>query len=176
MKLIRLTSILLAFAFLLVSTSVAARGFKTPIKQLWGFTSGEAEFVENFACFNPDPLRPPVETVTATAGWIRGMGWVAMDTWHCTPGDDGLVIDGQATFTLWKGHELTATYTAETVMPPPVIVQEIKFSILGGTGRFEDAFGTFLATAVIEGQFVDGEPNAEVPWKLKFSYTGWLNY
>lgn len=176
MKLIRLTSVLLAIVFLLASTSVAAGGFNPPIKQFWGFTYGEAEFVENFACFNEVPFRPPMETITETAGWIRGLGWVAVDTWHCTPGNDGLVTDGQATFTLWKGGELSATYTAETVMPPPVIVQEVKFSVLGGTGDFEDAFGTLLAALVIEGQFVDGQPNAEVPWKLKFAYSGWLSY
>jgi len=178
MKFGRFSSVIAATVFLLVSASAVAGGFKPPIKQFWGFQQGEAQFVENFACFNPDPanFRFPVETVTETAGWIRGMGWMAMDTRHCSPGNDGLVTDGQATFTSWKGDELVASYTAETVMPPPWIVQEVKFTILGGTGRFEDAFGTLFATLIVEGQFDDdGEPMAG-PWRLRFAFSGWAFY
>jgi len=169
MKLAKFAMQLAALVLLLSSASVLAGGFGPGLKQVWGFSKGEAGFQPAEVCelINQDS----VQTFSASEGWIRRLGWMALDTTHC-PTDDGMMgLNGEAIFTSWYGDELRATYTAQTVLPPPVIVQEITFIITGGTGRYKAASGKLLSVV-----FIEAQPSFFVPWPLKFSFTGYVNY
>ena len=169
MRTVKYVRTLLALVLLLVSTSALAAGAGMGPKQVWGFTKGEAGFQPALACATIN--KDSIQTFSASEGWIRYLGWMALDTTHC-PTDDGMMgLNGEATFTTWYGHELRATYTAQTVMPPPVIVQEITFIIVGGTGRYAGASGKLFGVI-----FIKAQESYFVPWPLKFSLTGYVNY
>jgi hypothetical protein len=80
-------------------------------------------------------------------------------------------VGGVATFTAANGDEVWATYTATTVAPPPLIVQEADFIIVGGTGRFEHASGHLWGMVYVTFEGFD-DPS----WPLRFVFAGTIAY
>ena len=80
--------------------------------------------------------------------------------------------------TRWLNPLLTPTnrcrcpsFTAVTVAPPPLIVQEADFVIVGGTGRFEHATGWLRGVV-----YVTFEGFEDPSWPIEFAIAGAVAY
>jgi hypothetical protein len=99
------------------------------------------------------------------------LGRTELSTAHCSTLDGSAAVAGEATFTVANGDQLRATYTAVTVAPPPLIVQEIDFVVAGGTGRFENATGWLRGVAYVTFEGFD-DPS----WPIEFAIAGAVDY
>lgn len=134
-----------------------------------GSTAGEATFPASEACRGVTGA--PWQTLSVTEGWISHLGRVTLATAHCSTLDGSAAVSGQATFTAANGDQLWATFTAVTVAPPPLIVQEADFVIVGGTGRFENAAGWLRGVV-----YVTFEGFEDPSWPIEFAIAGAVAY
>jgi hypothetical protein len=112
-----------------------------------GTTSGYGMVVPDAAC-------PPVglRSVFTLTGNATHMGAITVDNHHCAP-PGAVVQGGDMTIVAANGDEVFIEYTAVApiVGPDPMlVVAEMEFTIVGGTGRFEQAGGGGHQTYRIE--------------------------
>jgi hypothetical protein len=148
------------------SVSTATNPNFRPFK---GSSAGEATFPESEACL--DVTGSFWQTLSVSEGRMSHLGRMTLTTSHCSTLDGSAAVGGEATFTAANGDELWATYTAVTVAPPPLIIQESDFVIVGGTGRFENATGWLRGVI-----YVTFEGFEDPSWPLEFAIAGAVAY
>lgn len=164
----------LALASLLISGLAAPAGAGSDSRPFKGSVHGTVSFVpftegcSNYGGFN-------LSSVGAATGKVSHMGKTTMDSVHCTP-DDGVedILGGEMTLFAANGDKVFIAYEGTAPFPGPgseVIVADIEFWILDGTGRFAGATGGGDMTAYItfEG-FEDPEWAASWHWKGRIGY------
>ena len=78
---------------------------------------------------------------------------------------------GEAILTAANGHQVLFSYTADSIVPPPLIIQSISMVVTGGTGKFEGASGELAGYVFID--FL----GTDVPdWPIEFALSGWIVY
>ena len=160
------TILVILVILIAASISTAANPNFRPFK---GSAAGEATFPESEACL--DLTGAFWQTLSVSEGRMSHLGRMALTTSHCSTLDGSAAVGGEATFTAANGDELWATYTAVTVAPPPLIVQETDFVIVGGTGRFENATGWLRGVI-----YVTFEGFNNPSWPIEFAIAGAVAY
>ena len=160
--------LILVFVLALISPALMA-GNNPAERPFWGEFSGVANFPFNGVC---ELLTgAPFQTVGDLRGKMTHLGKTEFYTAHCAANGGMYALFGSATMVAANGDEVTLTYTATTVAPPPVITQEIDMVITGGTGRFEGASGQLSGHVYIE---YLGETVPD--WPLQFVLSGFIVY
>ena len=91
------------------------------------------------------PLNPPFASVVITAsGNATHLGQFTLQVPHIV---NFATANGEGTFTFTaaNGDRLTATFTGHADTTPPIFKIEETATITGGTGRFANATGSFVA-------------------------------
>jgi len=154
------------FALLIFVSAPLLAGDNPTERPFWGTFSGVANFLPTDACVDISP----VQTIADAVGKMTHLGKSVLSTSHCTT-EDGHAVLGQATMTAANADEVWLTYNAETVFPPPLIIQEIDMVVTGGTGRFDGASGELSGYAYVE--FL----GFTVPdWPITFVLSGYIVY
>lgn len=195
-----------ALFLVLISLSmvVSAKGWgvapSDEIQPVVGETSGDVNFIpyEIFTgpCAGfppiPDPLPPAeippplanVQTVTTSAGVLKYIGRVVIETAHCAEGPyarDGTMIIHAVDGTI------EGVYEAETLLvtPPPgppfgipetggLVVQEGVYKITGGTGHYENVSGS-LPFNVFVGVGEYGYA-IDMTWSIRMAIAGHIQF
>lgn len=160
------TTLVILALVIAASVGTAANPNFRPFK---GSSAGEATFPESEACL--DVTGAFWQTLSVSEGRMSHLGRMTLTTSHCSTLDGSAAVDGEATFTAANGDELWAAYTAVTVAPPPLIIQESDFVIVGGTGRFENATGWLRGVI-----YVTFEGFEDPSWPLEFAIAGAVAY
>ncbi len=160
--------LLAGFALMIGATTVLADDGVAAMRPMWGHAAGEASFPASDACIGISGV--PFQTVTEAFGRMTHLGRTEILLSHCAT-DDGRAVAGVARFIAANGDEIWASYTAYTVAPPPVIVQEAEFTITGGTGRFAAASGRLRATVYVTFQGFE-DPS----WPIELVFAGTIAY
>ncbi len=153
----------------LVATSTVSLAKNPKLRPFKGTFAGEATFPMNGACL--DLTGAPWQTLSETEGRMSHLGRTHLSTSHCSTFDGMAAVNGVATFTAANGDEVWATYTATTIAPPPLIVQQSNFVIVGGTGRFEGASGQLIGMV-----YVTYEGEDDPSWPIEFVFAGTIAY
>ena len=139
----------------------------------------------------PDPIPPTdpptltnIQSLTTSAGILRPLGRVVIETAHCAQGP--YALDGIMTLYA-AGGTIEAVYEGETLfiqpMPEPplflpatgsLIVMESTFEITGGSGRFENVGGRLVAQEFVE--VGDYGYAAETTWSFRHAITGYIQF
>ena len=142
-------------------------------RPFWGNLTGEATFPYSDACLAVTGA--PWQTLTAAEGRMTHLGRTRLSTAHCSTLDGNAAVQGTATFTAANGDEVWVTFTSSTVVwpapPDMLIVQDGDFTVVGGTGRFEDASGRLQGT-----MYVTFEGFDDPSWPIRFVFSGTLVY
>jgi hypothetical protein len=160
---------LVILVLLLTATASVSAGDNPRPRPFNGTFVGEATFPESEACLAVTGA--PWQTLSSSAGRMSHLGRTELSTAHCPTPDGSAAVAGEATFTAANGDQLQATYTAVTVAPPPLIIQEIDFVIVGGTGRFENATGWLRGVV-----YVTFEGYDDPSWPIEFVLAGAGSY
>jgi len=150
-------------------TAVPVMPYICELSPFNGRFAGEATFPESDVCLALTGA--PWQTLSSSVGTMSHFGRTELSTAHCSTLDGSAAVAGEATFTVENGDQLRATYTAVTVAPPPLIVQEIDFVVVGGTGRFENATGWLRGVAHVTFEGYD-DPS----WPIEFAIAGSVAY
>lgn len=161
--------VMVVVVLVLTAASALSAGENPRPRPFWGRLAGEASFLPSDACLGITGA--PFQTASASAGRMTHLGRTRFDTTHCTTLDGSAAVGGEATFTAANRDEVWVTYTATTVAGPPLIVQEGEFIIIGGTGRFEGASGSFHGMVYVTFEGFD-DPS----WPLEFVFAGTIAY
>lgn len=162
-------TVLIILALVLVTTASVATAANPNYRPFKGGTAGEVTFPGSEACLGVTGAS--WQTLSVTEGRISHLGTMNLTTSHCSTLDGSAAVGGVATFTAANGDQLFATYTAVTVAPPPLIIQEADFVIVGGTGRFESATGWLRGMV-----YVTFEGLEDPSWPLEFAFAGAVAY
>jgi len=168
MKGIQWVRLLAAFVLVFAATTVFAGDGTATLRPIWGQVTGEVSFPASDACL--DITGAPFQTVTEAEGRMTHLGRTEVSLSHCATAD-GQAVAGAARFTAANGDEIWASYSAHTVAPPPMIVQEAEFIITGGTGRFAAASGRLRATV-----YVTFEGMEDPSWPIALVFAGTIAY
>lgn len=160
---------LVILVLLLTASATVSTAANPNFRPFKGSAAGEATFPESDACL--DVTGAPWQTLSATEGRISHLGLMELFTAHCSTLDGSAAVGGEATFIAANGDQLWATYTAVTVAPPPLIIQEADFVIVGGTGRFENATGWLRGVVYVTFEGFD-DPS----WPIEFVVAGAVSY
>ena len=160
---------LVILVLVLTATAPVSAGDNPKLRPFNGTFAGEATFPESDVCL--DVTGAPWQTLSSSVGRMSHLGLTELSTAHCSTLDGSAAVAGEATFTAANGDQLQATYTAVTVAPPPLIVQEIDFVVVGGTGRFENATGWLRGVAYVTFEGFD-DPS----WPIEFAIAGAVAY
>jgi hypothetical protein len=122
-------------------------GYNPHPRPFMGSMSGEAiGDYDSGACL--DVTGAPWQTFTNVAGNITHLGLAEFHMSHCSTLDGTQLVNGAGTLVAANGDEIWVTYTANLISPftpPPVVLVYLQHTVVvGGTGRFEGASGTFL--------------------------------
>ena len=121
-----------------------------------------------------------VTSLTEATGQGTHMGQIEAFWSHCPAEPDNL-DDGRLKLVAANGDELYGTYDYD----PNSESNDIQITLNGGTGSFEAASGTVIATYDVVPQFVpDCDPesdpfncfNLTVPWEWSATLTGKISY
>jgi hypothetical protein len=149
-----------------LETTSASGGESPTLRPFWGHFRGEATFPESEAC--RDVHGQPFQTVTAAQGEMTSLGPTTYSGTHCATLDNHSVR-GEATLTAADGDQVRAAYMGRAVAPPPLIVVQAEWTIIGGTGRFEGATGRAVGMAYVTFEGFD------VPaWPLERAVAGMI--
>ena len=194
MKFSRTCSILVALSLLLASVAASAaglgRGAVNPwgpgpgAKNLWGVISGEVYWVtaahedweEGLECAIPPD--DPLQTHSSAFGFVYGLGWIEMKSVHCTD------VSGNGMARIWSNgyggvNELILSYEFEQVLtvPPPLVVVDSEWVIVGGSGGFDGAIGKLTGSAFLQPMIMiddngNPQPDISVSWPAKWTIDG----
>lgn len=134
------------------------------LKPFWGHLSGSATFTETDDCL--EISGQSFRTVAAAAGEVTPLGSTTCRSAHCATGD-GRALSGTMTLTAGDGDEVHLTYSAVTIEPEPVIVQQCELIVDGGTGRYTKASGQILGMVYINFMGYD-----EIEWPVEMALVG----
>lgn len=170
----RRTFVVLVLASLFMSALAAPAGADSDSRPFKGSVHGTVSFAPfTPGCFNNDGFN--LSSVGEATGKVSHMGKTTMSSAHCTP-DMGVdeILGGEMTLVAANGDKVFIAYEGTAPFPGPgtdVIIADIDFEILDGTGRFADATGGGDMTAyiVFEG-FDDLEWAASWYWKGRIGY------
>ncbi|MCU0234091.1 MAG: hypothetical protein MUE90_08705 [Thermoanaerobaculales bacterium] len=165
----RKNAAIVVLALVVMTAASVSTAADPKLRPFRGSTAGEATFPGSEACLGVTGA--PWQTLGDTEGRISHLGRVTLTTAHCSTLDGSAAVAGEATFTAANGDQLRATFTAVTVAPPPLIVQEADFVIVGGTGRFEDATGWLHGVV-----YVTFEGFEDPSWPIEFAIAGAVAY
>jgi hypothetical protein len=160
---------LVLILLLLMLTPITMAGDNPTHRPFVGTFSGLANFPFVDDCIGLTGV--PFQTVAMMIGHMSHLGRTEFETAHCATPDGMYALYGEATMTAANGHEVTFTYTADTIAPPPLIVQAISMVVTGGTGRFEGASGELTGHVYINFLGI-GVPD----WPIEFVLSGWIVY
>jgi hypothetical protein len=144
----------MCFAVVLgVGTPAVADSDARPFK---GSVSGEVAFVPVDAelCPQSELLFGSLKSSAAGTGTITHLGKTRMTAEHCTPAGD-LITGGEMTLVAANGDVVYLEYAGMIPFPGPevqigdVFSGNLEFTIVGGTGRFDDAAGEGTITAYV---------------------------
>ena len=110
-------------------------------------------------------------TGTGTATHIGLYHAVTHDCYLTTSTSGGLTNNGTGTLTAANGDEINVTYSGSytfNAWPPTSANFVLNVTIIGGTGRFQNATGSFTAYAV--------EDLTQYPKPFTLSWTGTISY
>lgn len=159
---------ILAMALGLAIMSIPAAGADSASRPFKGSAVGEVTFPLDPDCPNYGGLR----TDSTAVGTASHLGRIVMEGQHCTPAP-GEGIAGEQTFVAANGDEVYMTYSGVPGPPNPdgVIVFDVNFDIIGGSGRFEGAEGggTMIAYVVFEGLL-------DPAWSASWVWEGTIGY
>ena len=168
MRLRRCMCVVMVLGLLFVATSAIGADKPPKPRPFWGNLAGEVTFPGSEACSGVTGV--PFQTVSTTEGKMTHLGRTVAIFTHCSTADGSAAVGGEGTLTAANGDQVWVTYTAITVAPPPLIVQEADVWIVGGTGRFEHASGHLLGMVyVTAGEIGD-------PWPIKMVVAGTIAY
>lgn len=131
-------------AFVVAAATADTGGTDRPFK---GTLVGSATVAPDASC--PIGLR----TWSEASGTASHLGFVSMSSNHCTPATN-VIAGGEMTLVAANGDEVHMTYsgTCDPFPLPPVgetITCNTPGVIVGGTGRFANATGGTLTTALV---------------------------
>lgn len=148
----------------LATAPVAAAGAGGTDRPLRGSLGGEINFYADWS----DPVCP-VTTVTDATGEVSHLGTVTTHWSHCPPVVLPGYTDGHVTFTAANGDTVVGVYEDADGDSPFTI------EIVGGTGRFAGAHGSFVIWFVADGPW--GEDGMPVnPWTWTAHLDGLISY
>ncbi|HOC41720.1 MAG TPA: hypothetical protein PKJ99_01775 [Thermoanaerobaculales bacterium] len=160
---------LVILVLLLTATASVSASDNPKLRPINGTFAGEVTFPASDACL--DVTGAPFQTQSSSVGRMSHLGRTELSTAHCSTVDGSAAVAGEATFAAANGDQLLATYTAVTVAPPPLIIQEADFVIVGGTGRFENATGWLRGVVYVTFEGFD-DPS----WPIEFVLAGAVSY
>jgi hypothetical protein len=156
-----------ALLFLLVAFAtapVAAASQSGTNRPFRGSLDGQIVFL-----FDWDEQLCPVTTVTDATGWTTHLGAVSSHWSHCPPVVQPGYTDGHVAFTAANGDTVFGAYE-DADGDVPFIVE-----IVGGTGRFAGAHGSFTLWFEADGPWGDdGMPIS--PWTWSGTFDGVISY
>ncbi len=166
--------IVMVCALVLVAFTATATA-KAADRPFSGLVIGKVSFTPDGG-LGPSPSPTGLWTVSSAAGISRPLGGTVMMSHHPTPPGDN-ISDGLMTLVAANGDKVSIQYTGYAPFPIPgvtkVIVVDVDFTIVGGTGHFAHASGGGDMTAYIKfpGNFTD--PN---PWPAVWYWQGTIRY
>lgn len=167
----RILILLSTCLMLLVGVAAPAGATSDTPRPFAGTASGPLEFL---------PTQPPrvcpappflTTTVTKIPGTARHLGRMSLSSQHCAA--LGPFGPGTMTMVAANGDELHMTYTGMSPMEPsPAFTVTTDATIVGGTGRFEDAKGD----VDLIGYVVLPDFPSFAPASIRFVWTGRITY
>ena len=137
----------------------------TELRPFWGHLSGTVTFPETDKCLEISGQR--FQTVGVAEGEVTPLGRTSYRSTHCAT-EDGRSLNGELTLTAENGDLVHLTFTAVTLEPPPLIVQQVELIIDGGTGRFAKASGQVIG--MVYATFM-GYDDPEWPFEMALAGT-----
>jgi len=169
----RILACLVMISGLLVAIPTSSSERASVPRPFWGKLTGEATFPFSDACLEVTGV--PWQTLSASEGKMTHLGLTALSTSHCSTPDGSAALHGLATFTAANGDQLWTAFTSETVVwpspPQMLLVQETNHTIVGGTGRFENASGHLSGMV-----YVIWEGLQDPSWPLEFVLAGTISH
>ena len=145
---------------LFAATSVAGDNPKgRPFKATF---AGEASWAPDLDCVDP-----PLRTYSDLEGQATHLGRTVYAADHCT----AFLPEGGGKLVAANGDEIWFTYVTPMIDAGPVIVMQGPHTVVGGTGRFENAEGTLLGTIYLT--VLDQQ---HPTWPLDIVLVGTLTY
>lgn len=138
------------------------------LRPFWGHLSGSARFPKTEDCLGISGQ--PFKNVCTAEGEITPLGRTTCRSTHCVT-EDGRALNGLMTLTDGGGDEVYLTYTAATVEPQPLIVQQCDLIIDGGTGRYSEASGQVLGMVYVT--FIGYD---EPEWPIEMAFVGTITF
>jgi hypothetical protein len=138
------------------------------VRPFWGHLSGSARFPNTDDCL--EISGQPFKTVCTAAGEVTPLGRTTCRSSHCVT-EDGRALNGAMTLTAEDGDELHLTYTAATVEPQPLIVQQSELIIDGGTGRYARVSGHVLGMVYVTFMGFD-----QPEWPIEMAFVGTITF
>ena len=165
---------LLALLLVGFTAATVADGYNPHPRPFMGSMSGEATFDWiSGACL--DVTGAPWQSFTDVTGNMTHFGLSEFHMSHCSSLDGMHLANGLGTLVAANGDELWVTYTADLISPfpppPVVLVYQVHFVVVGGTGRLEGASGTFLGLVSVTIESLTAEI---VP--ADFNFAGSITY
>jgi len=143
---------LLALLLVGFTATAAGDGYNPHPRPFMGSMNGEAtaDYVSG-ACL--DVTGAWWQTLTHVTGNMTHVGQSEFYMSHCSTVDGTQLVNGMGNLVAANGDEIWVTYTADLISPftppPVVLIYEVHFVVVGGTGRFEGASGTFLGVVAV---------------------------
>ncbi len=144
-----LLSLLAVSSFALAAGPAATKaGANSRPRPFWGNVVGTVHWEDHG--YQACPTQGGYLTIVEAEGQMNHLGQTTFSHVHCA-GDDGLPLDGSSVFTAANGDELWATYVPGSGywgLPPDAewLLEEVDYTIVGGTGRFANATGAYHMT------------------------------
>lgn len=169
----RRISVLMIVFVLFAVGAIPAAGARPDSRPFKGSLVGSADFIQGtgtspFACHNYKGGN--LRTDSHATGTASHMGRTSMTSQHCTP--EGVDISGgEMTLVAANGDEVYVEYLGTAPPSTEVIVVDLDFTILGGTGRFEGAHGGGKMTV-----YVVFEGFGDFEWPATWVWDGTIGY
>lgn len=135
-----------------------------------GSADGSVAFVPGTECQNYGGQN--VRTDGSATGTASHLGRMTLTTSHCSP--EGPEFAGEATLAAANRDEVYIEYAGVNAPPDPdtsVIVSTADFTIVGGSGQFEDAEGGGVLTAFVLFEGLD-----DPEWPASWMWQGTIDY
>jgi hypothetical protein len=134
------------------------------LRPFWGHLSCSAAFPKTDDCL--EISGQPFQTIATATGEVTPLGRTTCRSNHCAT-ENGRALNGTMTLTAGDGNEVHLTYSAVTIEPEPLIVQQCELIVEGGTGRFAKASGQILGMVFVNFMGYD-----ELEWPIEMALVG----
>lgn len=170
------SALALAASVILVMGLAASASADPGSRPFGGFVRGDVTFtpVATSECPPGGLFFGGLRTDSSATGTASHLGRTVMSSRHCTPVGD-LITGGNMTLVSADGSEVYIQYSGSAPFPIPgvteVIVVDLTFDIVGGSGRFEGAEGGGTMTA-----HVAFEGFEDPVWPASWAWRGTIGY